>query len=378
MFFNRTTKLVLFQSLFKLNITVNIFLNLAFLNKKSSPLGKITKAENNLIYGFMSIIENSSYKKPSILLNRHLETIVPGLLRKIQTRIPYERERITTSDDDFLDLDWIKKNNERLIIISHGLEGDSSRPYVIGMANAFSDNGWDALAWNFRGCSGEMNRTNRFYHSGATDDLEAVIGHAVSKGYREICLTGFSLGGNMTLKYLGESTTQKFEEVKKAVVFSVPLDLAGCSREIHLPHNILYSRRFLKSLKKKVNQKSRSLPDFPSVDGLEHIKSLYEFDDVLTGPLHGFDSADHYYASCSSINFLTSIKIRTLVVNALNDPFLSKSCLGRSAFENLDQVTFEVPKYGGHVGFSEYNRENLFWSEKRALKFINEDMNNYD
>lgn len=326
----------------------------------------------------MSIIENSSYKRPSILFNRHFETIVPGLLRKIQTRIPYQRERISTADDDFLDLDWIKKDSERLIIISHGLEGDSSRPYVIGMANAFSDNGWDVLAWNFRGCSGEMNRAHRFYHSGATDDLEAVILHAVSKGYQQICLIGFSLGGNMTLKYLGETTTQKFKEIKNAVVFSVPLDLAGCSREIDLPHNILYSRRFLKSLKKKVKQKSGLLSDFPLVNGLDQIKSLYEFDDVLTGPLHGFDNADHYYASCSSLNFLTSIKIRTLVVNALNDPFLSKSCLDSSSFEKLDNVYFEIPIYGGHVGFSEYNRENLFWSEKRALKFINEDMNNYD
>jgi len=154
--------------------------------------------------------------------------------------------------------------------------------------------------------------------------------------------------------------------------------LAGCSKEIDLPHNILYSKRFLKSLKKKVKEKKALIPNFPRVDGIASIGSLYEFDDVLTGPLHGFDSADHYYSACSSINFLTSIKIRTLVVNALNDPFLSKSCLDRSAFENLDNVTFETPKYGGHVGFSEYNRENLFWSEKRALRFINEDMNNYD
>lgn len=326
----------------------------------------------------MPVIQNSSYKKPSILFNRHLETMVPGLLRKIRTRVPYIRERISTPDDDFLDLDWIRNDNKRLLIISHGLEGDSTRPYMMGMANAFFDNGWDTLAWNFRGCSGEMNRTHRFYHSGATDDLETVVRHAVSSGYKEICLTGFSLGGNVTLKYLGESTTQKFEEVKKAVVFSVPLDLAGCSNEIDLPHNILYSKRFLKSLKKKVKEKKVQISDFPIPDGLESIKSLYEFDDVLTGPLHGFDSADQYYSACSSINFLTSIKIRTLVVNALNDPFLSESCLDGSAFESLESVIFETPKHGGHVGFSEYNRENLFWSEKRALKFINEDMNNYD
>ncbi|MDP4679891.1 MAG: alpha/beta fold hydrolase, partial [Cyclobacteriaceae bacterium] len=196
----------------------------------------------------MPVIEQSSYKKPAILFTRHLETIVPGLFRKIETPFPYQRERITTPDNDFLDLDWIRRDNDKLIVISHGLEGDSTRPYIKGMVNAFSNANWDTLAWNLRGCSGELNHTHRFYHSGATDDLETVVKHAVAKGYKTIVLTGFSLGGNVTLKYLGESATQKFEEIKGAVVFSVPLDLAGCSKEIDLPHNILYSRRFLRTL----------------------------------------------------------------------------------------------------------------------------------
>lgn len=326
----------------------------------------------------MPIILNSSYEKPRALFNRHLETIIPGLLRKVEPRTKYKRERIDTPDGDFLDLDWVSQASDKLVILSHGLEGDSQRPYMKGMVKAFSENGWDALAWNFRGCGGETNRTRIFYHSGATYDLETVIKHAVKKGYGRIVLVGFSLGGNLTLKYLGEPTTEKFGEVKQAAVFSVPLDLAGCSREIDLPHNLLYANRFLRSLKKKVKAKKQMLNGAFDMGSLDSIGSIYDFDDQLTAPLHGFAGADHYYETCSSRNFLNSIKIRTLVVNAQNDPFLSDTCLDAGLFEKSECVFFESPKFGGHVGFSAYNGSNMYWSEKRALEFINEEMEKYD
>lgn len=326
----------------------------------------------------MSIIPNSSYEKPNILFNRHMETIIPALLRKVEPFESYLRERIDTPDGDFLDLDWVPKGNKRLVILSHGLEGDSQRPYMKGMARAFSENGWDVLAWNFRGCSSEVNRTRIFYHSGATYDLETVIGHAIKKGYGHIVLVGFSLGANLTLKYLGESTTEKFDEVKQAAVFSVPLDLAGCSREIDLPHNLLYAHRFLRSLKKKVKAKTEELKGNFDIASLDSIGSIYDFDDQFTAPLHGFDGADHYYETCSSRNFLNSIKIRTLVINAQNDPFLSDTCLDGRLFEGSKNVFFESPKYGGHVGFSSYNGSSMYWSEKRALEFLNEEMEKYD
>ena len=144
------------------------------------------------------------YLPPFFLFSPHLETIYPALLRRV-TLTAYKRERINTPDDDFLDLDWLQKDSNSVVIISHGLEGNSTRPYMKGMAKALSDGGFDVCALNLRGCSGEMNRQLRFYHSGATDDLHTVVEHVIStKRYRSIYLVGFSLGGNITLKYLGE------------------------------------------------------------------------------------------------------------------------------------------------------------------------------
>lgn len=318
----------------------------------------------------MPILENSTYRRPTMLCNRHLETIVPGLFRKVEG-VVYTRERIDTPDRDFLDLDWIKGGNKKLVIISHGLEGDSARPYIKGMARTFALEGWDVLAWNYRGCSGELNKQARFYHSGATDDLETVVCHvSQSKAYNEISLVGYSLGGNMTLKYLGEGTTEKFPELNAAVVFSVPLDLAGCSRQIDKPYNILYSQRFLRSLKKKANLKRKILEEYLDLDGIEGVTSIYDFDDRFTAPLHGFKDADDYYSKSSSRNFLANIPVPTLVVNALNDPFLSESCLDATLFDGLKHVYFERPAHGGHCGFSQSKSNGRFWSDERALEFI--------
>lgn len=154
----------------------------------------------------MPVIKNSSYtEKPFWLFNPHLETIWPSALRKVEGPV-YERSRINTPDGDFLDLDWVKGGNNRLMVISHGLEGDSGRPYVRGMAKAFAENGWDVLAWNCRSCSGELNRGRRMYHHGVSDDLKVVVDDALASGsYNKIFLTGFSMGGSITLKYLGET-----------------------------------------------------------------------------------------------------------------------------------------------------------------------------
>src|SRR6187431_2146497 len=138
-----------------------------------------------------------NYAPPFAFFNAHVETIYPSLLRRVPLA-PYHRERIVTPDQDFLDLDWLRQGSDKLIIISHGLEGNSERAYIKGMARAGMARGFDILAWNYRGCSGEMNRQLRFYHSGATDDLDWVIRHALQTGYKQINLIGFSLGGNLT------------------------------------------------------------------------------------------------------------------------------------------------------------------------------------
>lgn len=309
------------------------------------------------------------YSRPSILFHAHLETIYPSLLRKVKF-IPYERERITTPDQDFLDLDWLKQGSSRLIIISHGLEGNTSRAYVRGMARAFFQAGYDILAWNYRGCSEEINRNIRFYHSGATDDLDLIVQHVSKKDtYSEISLIGFSLGGNLTLKYLGEKGKQLPASLKKAVVFSVPMDLHASCLKISLPSNWMYSKRFLRSLKTKIIQKSKLLPEL-TTQGINSISTLIEFDDKFTAPLHGFENAIDYYTRSSSLHFLKGIEIATLIVSAKNDPFLSKECFPTYDVIQNSNVNIEYPDFGGHVGFTLFEPDGLYWSELKALKFI--------
>lgn len=305
-----------------------------------------------------------NYTPPFFLFNAHLETIYPSLFRRVSSSLP-TTERITTPDGDFLDLFWMKRSSEKVVIISHGLEGNAQRQYITGMARAFFLNNFDTLTWNYRGCGSEMNRRLRFYHSGATDDLDVVIQHAMTKGYREIYLIGFSLGGNITLKYLGEQ--RKRTPVKKAVALSVPMDLRHSCEKISQPSNFIYSRRFLKSLKGKIVRKS-GLMNGIDINGIDRIKTLLEFDDRYTAPLHGFQNAYHYYEKCSSIHFVNDIAIPTLVFNAKNDPFLSKECY--PDINGHPYVTFEYPSRGGHVGFSQFSKNGLYWSEERALSFL--------
>jgi predicted alpha/beta-fold hydrolase len=311
-------------------------------------------------------MEVGDYRPPFPLFNRHLETIYPALFRKVKAPSP-QRERISTSDDDFLDLDWMRQGSDKLVIVSHGLEGNSRRAYVMGMARAFYLKGFDALAWNYRGCGEEMNRRLRFYHSGASDDLHCVVTHAVSQGYRGIFLVGFSLGGNVTLKYLGETGQQIVPAVKGAATFSVPLNLDGSCTEITKRSNFLYALRFLRSLKKKVVNKSRIMKGI-DVTGIGSIRTLRQFDDRYTAPLHGFVDAAEYYKRCSSLYFLNAISVPTLVVNARNDPFLSPDCYPVNL--SNPKVTLEYPGHGGHVGFAQFRQNGLYWSEARALQFI--------
>ncbi|WP_373397771.1 alpha/beta fold hydrolase [Algoriphagus halophilus] len=319
----------------------------------------------------MPLITDSIYQRPRWLFNRHLETIYPALFRKVELEKPI-RERITTIDGDFLDLDWYKQGSSQLIIVNHGLEGNSSRAYILGMCKIFLKNGFDVLAWNYRGCGEELNQQPIFYHSGATYDLNTVIKH-VENDYDEISLVGFSLGGNLILKYLGE---QEFisDKIRKGVAISVPLHLSSASKKISSVENTLYSKRFLKTLKEKVILKSKTHPSEIPVQMLKNIKTLADFDDYLTGPLHGFADAEEYYLINSSLYFLEHIKVPTLVLNALNDPFLSDLCYPSQLAKNLDTVYFEFPKQGGHVGFTVANSEKPYYSESRAVEFITKDI----
>jgi uncharacterized protein len=309
----------------------------------------------------------SSYKTPPyFLFNSHAETIIPSIFRKVVG--DYERERLELVDGDFIDIDWMRSNNKKLVIISHGLEGSSERHYSKGMAKYFYDRGWDALAWNCRGCSGVMNRLPRFYHHGATEDIAAVIDHAIQLKYEHITLVGFSMGGSMSLKYVGERRGMLPTQVRSAVTFSVPCDLKSSATELDKPSKKFYLNRFLKKLEKKIRAKSALFPEQISTAGLEKIKTFREFDNKYTAPLHGFADADDFYAKASSGPYIHSIEIPTLIVNALNDPFLPDECYPVEIAKNHLNVYLETPSRGGHVGFSLYGTSES-WMERRAYEF---------
>lgn len=312
------------------------------------------------------------YRAPFFLFNKHLETIFPAVARKVKFEYQH-KERITTSDDDFLEIGFSNCDSNKLVIISHGLEGDMNRPYMRGMAKACFENGYDVIAWNFRGCGTQLNTRLRFYHSGETDDLHTVINYALQKKkYSAVNLVGFSLGGNITLKYGGEQRTRS-TLLKKIVAISVPMDLHTSSAKLSKPSNRLYHHRFLKSLKTKVMDKSKIMRGL-DVKKINSLKTIKAFDDCYTAPLHGFANADEYYNQCSSIKFVESIKIPTLIVNAANDPFLSEECYPVSLLKDHRYVRFEKPSRGGHVGFAQFNREGLYWSEQRVLEFLAEEL----
>ncbi|MBV6644122.1 MAG: alpha/beta fold hydrolase [Cyclobacteriaceae bacterium] len=310
------------------------------------------------------------YSPPWGLRNGHLSTIYPALFRRVNTTKPYIRKRIKTRDGDFLDLDLLTKNSSRVVIISHGLEGNSTRPYVLGVARACFAKGIDVIAWNCRGCSEEVNLKPRLYHSGATDDLWEVVQFA-SALYQEIHLVGFSLGGNLTLKFVGENDFP--HSLKSAVAFSVPIDLHAGAKNISNPKNILYEKRFLKSLRNKIKAKHAQFPELPKfgLDKFARIKTLMDFDEHYTAPIHGFDSAIDYYQQNSAKFFLGQINIPTMVVNAINDPLLPPECLDHSLFDGNANLTFMTPRFGGHCGFPGIIDDiGSYWSEELVVSFI--------
>ncbi len=318
----------------------------------------------------MPIIPDSSYRPPFLFGNGHLQTLYPNFARTLSPDI-YRRERITTPDDDFLDLDWARVGSDRLAILSHGLEGSSHRHYMIGMARTLNHHGWDALAWNYRGCSGEMNRKLRMYHNGSIDDLDAVIAHALSgDNYKMVALVGFSLGGNLTLMYLGSKGGSLDRRVRKAVTLSVPCDVAAGARQLARFKNRIYMRQFLVSLHEKIRQKMQLIPDAITDEGFERIRNFKDFDDRYTAPIHGFKDAEDYWYQCSSSRFLSGVTVPTLIVNALDDPFLADGCYPISQAESSRHVHLEMPRSGGHVGFVQFNPDGSYWSENRAVEFL--------
>lgn len=314
----------------------------------------------------MPLIEHSAYRAPWWLPGGHLQTIVPSLFRRVKpvTRL---HERLELEDGDFLDLAWTGKSSARLAILSHGLEGSCDGAYIQGMARALAAAGWDVLAWNFRGCGREPNRLLSFYHSGATADLDAVVRHAVANHPAEsIDLIGFSLGGNLTLKYLGEDR-ERPPQLRRAAAFSVPCDLASSAAKLSEPENRIYMARFLRSLRRKLRVKDGIFPGELDLSDIDRVTTFVEFDDRFTAPLHGFKDANDYWTRSSCRQFLPNIRIPTLLVNALNDPFLAEPCFPYEEARDSEWFHLETPEQGGHVSFPQRTGS---WVESRASEFL--------
>lgn len=320
----------------------------------------------------MPVLHHSDYQAPFLLQNRHMLTIYPSLFRRVNP-VAYRRERITTPDDDFLDLDFSSNGNDRVVLILHGLEGDSRRKYVLGMVHIFNNAGFDTVSMNFRGCSGEPNKQLRFYHSGETGDLHTVVQYLVSlKKYKAIHLVGFSLGGNVLLKYLGEQGKGAVGVIRSAVAISVPCDLKGSSAELEKKHNIVYMQRFIRDLGYKLKLKQALYPDNINLDNYTSIRSFRQFDDRYTAPMHGFRDALQYWEACSSRRFLEHIRVPALLINAKDDPFLGRDCFPYNMAADSPYFFLETPQQGGHVGFVRFG-DDSYWSEKRALAFLQEE-----
>jgi len=312
----------------------------------------------------------SNYRPPFFFRNGHFSTIYAGTIRKVDG-VVQKRERLELSDGDFLDLDWSDsvQPTKKVVILLHGLEGDAQRHYMVGSAKKFNKNNFDVCAINFRGCSGEPNRLYRSYHSGATEDLISVIAHVLTKSYSEIYLMGFSLGGNLLLKYLGEDNAVP-EQMKAAVAVSVPCDLKDACDQLLQSKNVLYSARFKKHLLAKIRTKKQAFPDKVSEKDIGKIVTLKDFDDIYTAHAHGFKDAFDYYAQSSCKQFLPNINEPSLILNAKDDSFLGEACYPYAEAEENDNLYLEVPSFGGHVGF--WGRKNISYAEDRALQFFNQ------
>ncbi|MGI6525458.1 MAG: YheT family hydrolase [Bdellovibrionota bacterium] len=317
----------------------------------------------------MPIVSSSSFS--THIKNGYIQTILPPFFYKSEKHpVQYYRRRILTPDQDFLDLDWLCGGNSRAIIITHALEGSSQSWYVKQAAKQLLSAGWDVLAWNLRSCSTELNKCPTWYHAGSVEDLARVFSHALfTKRYQEICMLGFGFGGVITLNFLGSHSHEIAQLVNRTVVCSVPCDLESYMQKTTSWRNNIFYTGILRSLKNKIRKKTVLFPEvFKDID-LNKIRNLKEFDTFCTAPLHGFNSAADYWKVCSPKRILLKIEAPTLIINALNDPFLPEICFPYEAALKSNFIHLETPLTGGHLGFyTNFLKTNWFIS--RALEFL--------
>ncbi len=322
--------------------------------------------------------ESLTFKAAWWLNHAHLQTLYPSLLRKTPPPLLC-RERLITPDNDFIDIDYCGTGNSPLIILLHGLTGSSQSSYIKGLQHTLLQQGFRSVSLNFRGCSGEYNRLARCYHSGETEDI-----HFLYQILRQrepntaMAVLGFSLGGNVLLKWLGEQGNQL--DLFAAVAVSVPLLLNVCATKLDNGFSKLYRANLLRELKLYISEKQQHLEKLGATQEADKIKQLgdlstihsfWQYDDRVVAPLHGFANVDDYYQRSSSRQFLKSITVPTLVIQAHDDPFMTTDVLP-DANELSPSVQLDITQGGGHVGFITGRNpfKPVYWLEQRIIAFL--------
>ena len=311
------------------------------------------------------------YVAPWWLPGGHLQTLYAALATP-RPRVTYERERWDTPDGDFVDIDWLAPRESQaqpLVVLFHGLEGGSRSHYAQALMAALRDRGWRGAVVHFRGCSGSPNRLPRAYHSGDTEEIHWILRRFREREDAQLYVMGVSLGGNALLKCLGERASDMESIVYAAAAVSAPLDLMSAGDALGRGFNRVYTQAFLSSLKRKTLRMLDLHPGLFAADRVRQSRTLRDFDNVVTAPLHGFRDTDDYWTRASSKPFLRHIRVPTIVINARNDPFMPASALPRTE-EVSNSVTLEFPEEGGHVGFvAAPFPGRLSWLPQRILAF---------
>src|SRR3990167_3094134 len=317
------------------------------------------------------------FKRAWWLSNPHLQTIWPVIFRRRPVEgLVLERERLELPDGDFIDLDWMHnanaKKNAPLVLMLHGVEGSIESHYAKGMLKQFERCGWRGVFMHFRGCSGEPNRLPRDYHSGETGDVEYVTQVLCEREPGiELAAVGVYLGGNVLLKWLGE--TKANNPLKAAVAISVPFELHKAAMRIQEGFSRFYQWYFVRCLRERITLKVQSRRILPDPDVINRITTMYDYDDHITAILHGFSGVDEYYRIASSRQYLLHIKVPTLILHAKDDPFMTEDVIP-CASELSPFIKLEVSESGGHVGFvgGKYPWKPEYWLQHRVPPFLQE------
>lgn len=312
------------------------------------------------------MITKSTFQPLWYLRNPHLQTLIANLIHPEKPRVSYEE--VSLDDGDTLQIARGTAIGENTVLILHGLEGSLRSAYAQRLINALNNRNIPVVFMFFRGCNGQPNKRVRSYHSGETDDLRSVIRYLKQTGSQRIALVGYSLGGNVTLKYMGEQKTD--DSILCATATSVPLLLDVCAERMNKGFSRIYQHDLMKRLIRKVKLKQSLLSEAGFPDNPESLKTFVEFDNTYTAPSHGFTDAQDYYQKCSSRQFLKNINKPTLLIHSKDDPFMTTAVLPQE-HEISDMVTLELANHGGHVGFIGGKRlKPEYWLEGRIIDFL--------